>query len=119
VSWPLLAWGCALGPVWVAVTMASYVLMARYATGEAPPPSKYQRLYPFGTLIGVPVGVLSGALSTVWPDAVLAAYVVLSVGIPLAALPSLRRTLAATTDECESEGGCASCPIACSRHQPA
>jgi hypothetical protein len=115
VNWPFLAWGAALGPVWVASTMASYELMARYATGDAPPPSKYQRYYPVWSLLGLPFGLLSGAMSTVWPDAVLTAYVVLSVLIPLAALPSLRRALAATPSACESGGACASCPITCDR----
>jgi hypothetical protein len=120
VNWPLLAWGGALGPVWVAATMASYELMGRYATGDTPPQSKYQRLYPIWSLLGLPFGLLSAAIGTVWPDAVLTAYVVLSLGIPLAALPSLRRTLAAATEACDNTpGGCETCPIACSRHQPA
>jgi hypothetical protein len=99
--------------------MASYELMARYATGDAPPPSKYQRRYPAWSLLGLPFGLLSAGLSTVWPDAVLTAYVVLSVVVPLAALPSLRRTLAAAPRACEDNGACETCPIACDRAAPA
>jgi hypothetical protein len=113
VNWPLLAWGGALGPVWVAATMGSYELMARYATGGTPPQSKYQRYYPAWSLLGLPFGLLSAALSTVWPDAVLTTYVLLSVLIPLAALPSLRRTLAAAPGACDNKGECDTCPIAC------
>jgi hypothetical protein len=118
VNWPLLAWGGALGPVWVAATMASYELMARYATGDTPPQSKYQRYYPAWSLLGLPFGLLSATLSTVWPDAVLTAYVLLSVLIPLAALPSLRRTLASASGACDN-GACETCPIACDRAAPA
>jgi hypothetical protein len=115
----LLAWGAAMGPVWVSATMASYVLLGRYATGETPPPSRYQRRYPAWALLGVPFGLLSALLGTVWPDAVLTAYVLLSVAIPLAALPSLRRTFVAAGDACANDVECETCPIACSRHQPA
>jgi hypothetical protein len=118
VKWPLLAWGGALGPVWVATTMASYALLGRYATGEAPPPSRYERHYPLWAAVGLPFGLLSAALGTVWPDAVFTAYVVVSFLVPLAALPTLRRTFARGGDACENDGACETCPIACSRHQP-
>lgn len=119
MNWPLLAWGCALGPAWVASTMASYELMGRYATGKTPPRSKYHRFYPAWSLLGVPFGLVSAGFSTVWPDLLFTAYVVLSVVIPLVALPSLRRTIAAAPGACHNGGACASCPIACDRRESA
>lgn len=115
-SWWFFAWGVLVGPAWVIATMGAFRLSARYIGGDGTETTRrFARRYPVWAAAGIPFGVMSAVITSLWPDLVFSAYAVVSVLAPLAIVPRLRRTAKA----CESGGVCTTCPIACDRRIPA
>lgn len=109
-SWPLFAWGALLGPVWVGATIASTTYGMRYiakqsGTGAAELSAAQERwrrrflaVYPAYALMGLPWGIVSASIRSIWPDVAVTAYAVLGVGLPFALFPRLARRAAARHD---------------------
>lgn len=106
-SWPLFAWGCAIGATGC---LGSFAIgrMARIDSNR-------WDAYPSFILTALAVAILAAGLRNVWVAGGFAAYVAIAnFALPVTVLPRMRR---AATHACGSSGSscsaeaCATCPL--------
>jgi hypothetical protein len=61
--------------------------------------NRFVAVYPAYAALGLPWGIVSAALLSVWPDAAVTVFAVLAVVLPLAALPRIARRAASRGDQ--------------------